>query len=826
MRSKSPKQLSEVGSCVVTHAYASNRKSRQGELRPIGGAYFEPACANWLGGLSKNCPSPKIALRWLHHEGIRDYMRRVFDMMRRLPVFNYRWPDWSHSVQVVRGSDRQPVIGVFAWAGAVLVLASIAMFLPGDPASSNQGDAESQSKAELAPAASEPKPTVAQESPPRLEVIDELPVLLAPPALELIADADADVARAGAESAPVDVHRIELTVRNRPTLDVDVRTPPAVLAVPPAPTLDEAETVPQVHIQNVGEPVSVVARLTGSDSEPVGAAAVEWRLVAGGVGRIIGVDPQASENGFDRPMPSFARTWTAKAPEVLPLTNEEAELPALEPGTSLCTLSSHVAGYMVLTALSPEIAAPDEREAVLRVYWRQAAAEFPESGQALAGSEAALTTRVYSASSGRPLAGYRVVYRLDEAGGARWSSDAASVEAVSDASGIARVVLTRDDLISATTKIHVELLSRPSALAQAPVNLESRSVAIEWVKPEFDIVTSAPEVAGVGDTVQVLAQAAGPNVEALKHLRLRAVVPRSVAVLGHEIDPDSPQTIDLGPYDPADKNPRELVLRSDEPGARTVRFELRSDRHVYHRAALDLQFALAELAIEKELPENWTVGQPAQWTLRIKNNGPIAAGDVRVIDEIPAGLRIDETLALRGAHELIWPVGILQPGEERSLVVHATPTRSFARRALTARGTGRKAKPTEVTTALSVRGTAALTLSLKDIADPIKVDGVAEYVAVVRNIGTEAARDIELSASLSGVLKPMEMTGTLPGEIVGGAIRLEPIRRLEPGAKLSCRIRARAAEVGEGRLSMRIIHQAVGAEGLESQESTIIYRDK
>lgn len=85
------------------------------------------------------------------------------------------------------------------------------------------------------------------------------------------------------------------------------------------------------------------------------------------------------------------------------------------------------------------------------------------------------------------------------------------------------------------------------------------------------------------------------------------------------------------------------------------------------------------LAIEKQAPREIQLNQPAEFRIIVRNTGQVPASDVRVFDTIPAGTRLissDPRHETAGAADgLMWPLGELQPGDEKTITLKLQPER-------------------------------------------------------------------------------------------------------------------------------------------------------
>jgi uncharacterized repeat protein (TIGR01451 family) len=83
------------------------------------------------------------------------------------------------------------------------------------------------------------------------------------------------------------------------------------------------------------------------------------------------------------------------------------------------------------------------------------------------------------------------------------------------------------------------------------------------------------------------------------------------------------------------------------------------------------------LTVEKTAPEEIQVGKEAEFQLKVRNVGSVAAHDVIVLDHVPRGTRFVNATPQsdRGPDgQLMWQLGTLQPGDETVISVQLLPT--------------------------------------------------------------------------------------------------------------------------------------------------------
>jgi len=82
------------------------------------------------------------------------------------------------------------------------------------------------------------------------------------------------------------------------------------------------------------------------------------------------------------------------------------------------------------------------------------------------------------------------------------------------------------------------------------------------------------------------------------------------------------------------------------------------------------------LVLEKSAPPEIKIGEPATFTLRIRNVGQVNALGVIVRDEVPQGTRLIQTTPVAtsgGDAALLWQLGVIPAGEERTVEMTVMP---------------------------------------------------------------------------------------------------------------------------------------------------------
>jgi uncharacterized repeat protein (TIGR01451 family) len=81
------------------------------------------------------------------------------------------------------------------------------------------------------------------------------------------------------------------------------------------------------------------------------------------------------------------------------------------------------------------------------------------------------------------------------------------------------------------------------------------------------------------------------------------------------------------------------------------------------------------VVIHKRAPDQVQVGKPATFVIQVQNVGVVEAADVQIHDRIPAGMTLIESTpqAQLDGDRLVWQLGALEPGGERTVSMQLVP---------------------------------------------------------------------------------------------------------------------------------------------------------
>ena len=208
------------------------------------------------------------------------------------------------------------------------------------------------------------------------------------------------------------------------------------------------------------------------------------------------------------------------------------------------------------------------------------------------------------------------------------------------------------------------------------------------------------------------------------------------------------------------------------------------------------------LTIEKVSPREIQVDQAADFEIRVRNVGRVAADNVMVIDRVPEGTEFlgaePAPARARGGSGLNWEIGTLAPGQEKRIRYQLKPTKP-----------GEIGSVAQVVFATQASMRTVVTkpvLSIEhDTSPKVLMGDNFVFDVIVENQGDGAATDVIISEEVPAQL-----------EYQAGFRQLEyEVGTLLPGQKKKLRLALRAGKVGK----FRNVMFASGKGGLEAKHA-------
>ena len=233
------------------------------------------------------------------------------------------------------------------------------------------------------------------------------------------------------------------------------------------------------------------------------------------------------------------------------------------------------------------------------------------------------------------------------------------------------------------------------------------------------------------------------------------------------------------------------------------------------------------LTIEKTGKDSIFAGQKIKYSIVVRNTGDGVAEGVKIVDTLPAGTTFVSASMGRTptAGKVEWPLGNLQPGEERTVELELKANQ-IGNVPNTAECQGTCAPKVSKSSTCKVGGIPAILLEVVDIEDPVAVGDETTYVITVTNQGTAEDTNIVIKAQLPPNTSYVSSSGPVAGSsgmATGRDISFAKHPRLAPKAEIEYRITVRGDSAADARFRVSMNSDNLTSEAVEETEATNFY---
>ncbi|MEX2139582.1 MAG: hypothetical protein WD894_09995 [Pirellulales bacterium] len=642
---------------------------------------------------------------------------------------------------------------------------------------------------------------------------------------------------------------------------------------------------PMRIVAPVGSEVLMVAGVHGLGQPNLAGQRVEWMLSPGSVGHFlaVGESEQPRFLRFSTPPQKVSNDYAVSETQstariITRGTVDPGDDVSVLPGQAWVTVASPVEGSSYVTAFAPDVQGVLSNRQSGVIHWVDVRWTAPSSATVPVGGKHSLVTTVTRASSGAPVAGYKVWYEL--AGGVEAGfgpAAAGGVELTTNEQGVASAELAARDATAGGTQVSVQLIRPAGAVvgANEPLVLGNATITVTWaaaaaVQPALPPGAAAPGAISPSTPSQATGPADGSSVPAGTGLELRVVSPvqpvavggqatfeihitnrtsstlRNVVVLDrfeeglqHSAAAKSIQRKE-GDLAPNDTRSFGLTFTVRAPGKQCHTVEVSADGTLLATAegcvtatgAAEAPEDQASIDVRKSGPLQMKVGETALFKLEITNTGKRPIDRLQVADSWRGGLAVVAATSgnqRTGENEITWQYDKpLAPGGRALFEVQYKATSPMTNNCTTATVSGDGLSATdehcvEIIGEPNANATAkdTLTVLVSDSTDPAPVGTPYNYRIVVKNEGAALQRNIVLVVEAPESLEVETMVGPVKQLMTGRVIRFEPVLSLKPQESLSYELRVKGTRAGRAVIRASATSQSVTSPIVAEHETQL-----
>jgi uncharacterized repeat protein (TIGR01451 family) len=267
--------------------------------------------------------------------------------------------------------------------------------------------------------------------------------------------------------------------------------------------------------------------------------------------------------------------------------------------------------------------------------------------------------------------------------------------------------------------------------------------------------------------------------------------------------------LELGTLKPQENRPLpQLTLTPSEAGRFTTKVMAKADGGLFDTAEQTIAVQQAQLSVKLTGPQRKYVGWPAEWEIRVSNDGDVALSGVQVKNLLPTELTAQTWTdgGKPGPGEVVWDVGELKPREQRTLGVKTRSDKTVkdAINRVLATATPGLTATDEVK--FDVFGMPGLQLEVNAKDNPVQVGKTIKYTVTVTNTGTSPATQIDIKAMVPKELQVNQngAKGPTAATVADQVVTFGRVESLAPQQKLEYEVEAKALAAGDVRFRVEM----------------------
>ena len=523
------------------------------------------------------------------------------------------------------------------------------------------------------------------------------------------------------------------------------------------------ELTPAMDVNPVRTQHVLIATVRDQSGNPISGSKVEWILARGprAVGDIIDVE------GGRKIDNTYAGSVTGSGTRVLDMgTQDTADDVQVGPGQTWCVISSALEGTSNVIAYAPEIPNWGAHKAFAEKNWMDVTWQWPGDATNRVGTPHTFTVRVLRYSDSTPYAGYVVNYKLLSGPAGTLSGGGQMGTVSTGADGVATVVLEQSAPMVGTNEVEISIV-RPAKKDDCecyPEKLIATGVVRKhWIAADIGITKTAPATAVVGEQFSYDITVTNPKTD----LEVRDVNVTDALPEGVEYVSSSPAATvsgknlswNLGTLGPSGTSHILVTVKGLKTGDwRNCAVVAAESNSLKRDACANTVIKAAAIKIEKYAPADVLSCDPIPYRIVVRNPGDAIARDVRVVDQLPEGLR-----TAAGESRVEFPAFELGAGESREFTFDARATGSGTYTNTASVTSGSLTDQASATT--KVR-TCTLTLVKKADRRDHKFGRPTVFTLTVGNTGDADAQNVVLEDQ---VPSGMEFVSATDGGAVSGS---------------------------------------------------------
>jgi uncharacterized repeat protein (TIGR01451 family) len=355
-----------------------------------------------------------------------------------------------------------------------------------------------------------------------------------------------------------------------------------------------------------------------------------------------------------------------------------------------------------------------------------------------------------------------------------------------------------------------------------------QNVTTRIAKPGLQVKTIIPAQAILYQPITFRIEVGNTGTAALRDVVLTEELPPGLEFLSGKPQPNSekPFTWKLGDIPPGEQRSVEYQAISQKTGKYSNKANATAAGGLSASHNASVEVGEAKLKVSMSGPKRRAVHRPIPYHITVRNVGNVPLANVQISDEIPnagrgSGFELLHASPLARFERgfVRWSLGVLSPGERRSLlVVLRAPSVGWCWNAITARADPNQSEKTNAGWT-HIDSADAPVLEIDKSSDSLAVGEKASYTIRFINLGKRNLINARLTVAVPEQLSVLGSRGATTGHRDGQTIHFDAVDALNKGEEKDFIVEVEAKKAGSATL------RASWVEGVESLKPMNSYED-
>jgi len=284
----------------------------------------------------------------------------------------------------------------------------------------------------------------------------------------------------------------------------------------------------------------------------------------------------------------------------------------------------------------------------------------------------------------------------------------------------------------------------------------------------------------------------------------------------------------FGDLQPGESKRLKLTLKCDRAGEVTNYLVAKAENELMVESKMPLVILSPGLSLAIEGPKNRYLERQATYELKVSNPGSATARDVKLVAQLPQGLKFVSTDS-RGAydpasHTVHWALDQL-PAQQSGTIELVTLPQVIGEHKIDFVGRDNNGLQASTSHEVSVDGIASLGFDVVNKIDPVELGREAIYEIHVQNRGSKASSNIALRIELSPDMRFVAADGATQYRVSESTITFDTLSQLAPKEEKVYTIKAQCLAVGDHRVIVRVQSDEL-ERPVTKEENTKVYGDE